>query len=39
MKPFTLTVGVVMSIAYSAYLYFDFAGYSNMAIGRAAYLA
>ena len=32
-KPFTLTVGVVMSIAYSAYLYFDFAGYSNMAIG------
>jgi D-alanyl-lipoteichoic acid acyltransferase DltB (MBOAT superfamily) len=22
-----------MSIAYSAYLYFDFAGYSNMAIG------
>jgi membrane protein involved in D-alanine export len=37
-KPFTLTVGVVMSIAYSAYLYFDFAGYSNMAIGRAACL-
>ena len=32
-KPFSLTVGVVMSIAYSAYLYFDFAGYSNMAIG------
>ncbi len=32
-KPFTLTVGVVMSIAYSTYLYFDFAGYSNMAIG------
>ncbi len=28
-KPFTLTVGVVMSIAYSTYLYFDFAGYSK----------
>lgn len=32
-RPFTLSVGVVMSLAYSAYLYFDFAGYSNMAIG------
>lgn len=32
-RPFTLTVGVVMSLAYSFYLYFDFAGYSNMAIG------
>ncbi|ACZ78057.1 membrane bound O-acyl transferase MBOAT family protein [Dickeya parazeae Ech586] len=32
-RPFTLSVGVVMSVAYSAYLYFDFAGYSNMAIG------
>jgi membrane protein involved in D-alanine export len=32
-EAFTLKVGVVMSIAYSAYLYFDFAGYSNMAIG------
>nr|WP_318382620.1 MBOAT family O-acyltransferase [uncultured Enterobacter sp.] len=32
-RPFSLSVGVVMSLAYSAYLYFDFAGYSNMAIG------
>lgn len=32
-RPFTLSVGVVMSLAYSVYLYFDFAGYSNMAIG------
>lgn len=32
-KPFSLTVGLVMSVAYSFYLYFDFAGYSNMAIG------
>lgn len=32
-RPFTLTVGLVMSLAYSFYLYFDFAGYSNMAIG------
>lgn len=32
-QPFTLSVVVVMSLAYSAYLYFDFAGYSNMAIG------
>lgn len=32
-QPFTFSVGVVMSLAYSAYLYFDFAGYSNMAIG------
>ncbi|MCS2172553.1 membrane-bound O-acyltransferase [Scandinavium sp. TWS1a] len=30
---FTLTVGIVMSVAYSFYLYFDFAGYSNMAMG------
>ncbi|WMY76192.1 MBOAT family O-acyltransferase [Buttiauxella selenatireducens] len=32
-RRFTLTVGIVMSLAYSFYLYFDFAGYSNMAIG------
>lgn len=32
-EPFSLTVGIVMSVAYSFYLYFDFAGYSNMAIG------
>lgn len=32
-QPFTWTGGVVMSVAYSFYLYFDFAGYSNMAIG------
>ncbi len=32
-RPFDWTVGVVMSVAYSTYLYFDFAGYSNMAIG------
>lgn len=31
--PFSFTVGVVMSVAYSFYLWFDFAGYSNMAIG------
>lgn len=32
-QPFSLTVAAVMSVAYSFYLYFDFAGYSNMAIG------
>jgi membrane protein involved in D-alanine export len=32
-QPFSWTGGVVMSVAYSFYLYFDFAGYSNMAIG------
>ncbi|MBK0019296.1 MBOAT family O-acyltransferase [Kosakonia sp. S42] len=32
-RQFTFIVGIVMSLAYSAYLYFDFAGYSNMAIG------
>ncbi|MGU3522442.1 membrane-bound O-acyltransferase [Enterobacteriaceae bacterium C23F] len=32
-QPFTWTQGMVMSVAYSFYLYFDFAGYSNMAIG------